>query len=205
MALVRSKTSALGTVLVTGVLAFCTPERAAAADPPRYTAAQVSLETDQEILNLRFYGGRTRMEEKYSLMGDGRVFISTLDSDSATPVLVSSGKLSDAELSTVVEAVIRARLYALNTEQLEAQRRLAKTPGPYISGAGGLEVRIHLSLFPGTAPDGNDELESTFGVHGSDMVEAAYPGVAELAAVREIYASIRRTDSRIAASAKARP
>ena len=130
MALVRLKTSALGAVLVTGVLALCAPELAAAADPPRYTSDQVSLEPDQEILNLRFHGGRTRTLRTYSLMGDASLFVSTSRNASATPELVTSGQLLDEELSAVINSITRNRLYALDNEQIKARKHLEPTPGP---------------------------------------------------------------------------
>ena len=93
MALACWKTSGLGIVLVTGVLAFWTPKETAAADQVRYTSDQVFLEADQEILNLRFHGGSTRRLRTYSLMGDGRLSIFAQKDASAPPERVTSGKL----------------------------------------------------------------------------------------------------------------
>ncbi len=198
MALVRSKTSAIGTMLVTGVLAFYTPEKAAAVDPARYTSNQVSLEADQEILRLRFHGGSTRRLRTYSLMGDGRLSIFDQKDVSAPLELVSSGRLLDDALSSVVGAVMQARLYALDSEKLKALRNREKTPGPYTSGAGSLTVEIHISLFPGTAADGVDDLRSVFVLSAGDLNEQSYPSVEELAALRQIVASVRRGEAPIA-------
>lgn len=205
MTLARWKTFGIGIVLLAGVLAFWTPKEAAGSGQARFSPEQVSLEAEQEIVKLRFHGGHTRMLRIYSLMGDGRFSVSTQKNASSTPELAHSGKLSDAELSAVVEAVMRAQLYELDSEQLEALRNREKTPGPYISGAGGLEVEIRLSLFPGTAPDGNDELRSNFGVRGSDLGEGAYPNVAELSGIREIVAHLRRAESRAISNAEVKP
>lgn len=205
MALVRLKTSALGAVLVTGVLALCAPELAAAADPPRYTSDQVSLEPDQEILNLRFHGGRTRTLRTYSLMGDGSLFVSTSRNASATPELVTSGQLLDEELSAVINSITRNRLYALDNEQIKARKHLEPTPGPYIADAGAVEVKVNISLFPGTAANGNDDLRSAFVVSGSDLGEGAYPSVRELAAFRQIVGWIRRAEARAKAPKEIQP
>ncbi len=206
MAFTHRKPARLGMALVTGVLAFWTPKEAAAADQVRYTADQVSLEADQEILNLRFHSGSTRRLRTYSLMGNGRLSIFDQKDASAPPELVTSGKLLDDALSSVVGAVMRSRLYALDTEQLKALRDLELTPGPYASGAGSLTVEIHISLLPGTAPDGVDDLRSVFALSASDLGEQSYPSVEELAAIRQIVAGVRRGEARIAeASSGAHP
>lgn len=206
MALVRLKTLALGTVLVTGVLGFSAPQTAAVVDTPRYTSDQVSLTADQEILNLRFHGGRTRRLRTYSLMGDGSLSIFDQKDSAAPPELVSSGRLLDDALTSVVGAVMQSRLYALDTEKLKALRDREKTPGPYTSGAGSLTVEIHISLLPGTAPDGVDDLRSVFVLSASDLGEHCYPSVEELAAIRQIVAGVRRGEARIAeAGTGARP
>ena len=88
MALVRWKTSGLGIELVTGILACCAPEKAAAADPIRYTPDQVSPEPDSEILKLRVLGGSTLTERTYSLMGDGRLGVFTSRNDSGSTVVI---------------------------------------------------------------------------------------------------------------------
>lgn len=198
MALSQRQPARLGMVLVTGVLAFWAPKETAAADQVRYTSDQVSLEADQEVLVLRFHGGSTRRLRTYSLMGDGRLSIFDQKDASAPPELVSSGKMLDDAFSAVVGAVMRSRLYALDTEQLKALRDLEKAPGPYTSDAGSLTIEIHISLFPGTAPDGVDDLRSVFALSASDLGEQSYPGVDELAAICQIVAGVRRGEARIA-------
>src|SRR6187401_2391560 len=110
MTLARGKVVIFGLALAVAVLAPGTPARAGVGDPVRFSPDQVSLESEQELLKLRFFAGRTHTIRTYSLTGDGRLSIFTQRNASATPELLSSGPLSDAELSALVETLMQSRL-----------------------------------------------------------------------------------------------
>jgi len=200
MALEKDRTALFFMALMVAVLALGALVAAAAVDHARFSFDQVSLGPDNEILKFRFHGGSTRAVSTYSLMGDGRLLISISRNASDTPQLVSSGQLSGAELAAVIDSLIRSRLYAFDSEQVKARKRIEPNVVLTIKDAGAVEVEIHISLFPGTDPDGVDEIQRSFAVSGSDLAEGNYPSIEEFTALREIVAGLRRVEVRAVAT-----
>ncbi len=195
------KTLSLGTLLWFGLLSVHLSKMSAGEGSVRYSTSQVTIEPSDEMVQMRAHGGLARMVRIYSVMGDGRFTVSTSRNASASPELVASGRLSDDEVSTIVSEILRARLYAYDSASINARKRLDRVGGVTAKDAGSLDIAVSINLFPGTAADGNDELQRRFAVSGSDLRIGSFPSIEEFEAIRQILGILREEEEELAMAA----
>ena len=194
------------TIILLGVGLVASYELAGAASDSRSQSAEPSrdsilLEPDKELLRVQYSGSSSGEFRTYSLLGDGRlpVLLSSYASD--TPRLLYTAQVPPEDVDAIVDVVLRSELYKLDRERVRSKHVTEPRLGPPIEDSGSVEFTIHLSLYPGTDPGGQDELDHTFLLTVSDMSTNRYPSIEEYAALREIVKKVRAAEMRLRAEA----